>query len=320
MKGEASRLNGSTATRPAEAGTSDAKAVEAAAVRLLAAARAFRRGAAPQARSARAIRRTPSSRSFEKLAGKRLVSDERFAANFVHHHAQARPGSGPHPGRAAAAGRRRRAKSKQALRSAEVDWVQLARRSPPAQVRRGRCPAAWVSVQSRRASFNIAASMPSSSGPPFATNRARGTTRRTSPQTSDSRLNDDRQASVQRRTARAVPRVFPRARAPDRAVELARARQRPDAAVHERRHGAVQGRVPGQGQAQLQPRGQLAALRARRRQAQRPRERRLHRAAPHVLRDARQLQLRRLLQEAMRSASPGTSSPARTGSASTRSA
>ena len=40
----------------------------------------------------------------------------------------------------------------------------------------------------------------------------------------------------------------------------------------------------------------VAALRARRRQAQRPRERRLHRAPPHVLRDAGQLQLRRLLQ------------------------
>ena len=38
------------------------------------------------------------------------------------------------------------------------------------------------------------------------------------------------------------------------------------------------------------------ALRARRRQAQRPRERRLHRAAPHVLRDARQFLLRRLFQ------------------------
>ena len=37
--------------------------------------------------------------------------------------------------------------------------------------------------------------------------------------------------------------------------------------------------------------------RARRRQAQRPRERRLHRAPPHVLRDAGQLLLRRLLQE-----------------------
>ena len=46
----------------------------------------------------------------------------------------------------------------------------------------------------------------------------------------------------------------------------------------------------------LQPRHHLAALRARRRQAQRPGERRLHRAPSHVLRDAGQLQLRRLLQ------------------------
>ena len=74
-------------------------------------------------------------------------------------------------------------------------------------------------------------------------------------------------------------------------------RQRPDAAVRQLGHGAVQGRLPRPGQAPVQPRHHLAALRARRRQAQRPRERRLHRAPPHVLRDARQLLLRRLLQE-----------------------
>ena len=42
----------------------------------------------------------------------------------------------------------------------------------------------------------------------------------------------------------------------------------------------------------------LAEMRARRRQAQRPRQCRLHRAPPHLLRDARQLLLRRLLQGA----------------------
>ena len=86
------------------------------------------------------------------------------------------------------------------------------------------------------------------------------------------------------------------ARPRDRAVVLARARERPDAALHQLRDGAVQGRVPRQGIARLQARHHRAALRARRRQAQRPRERGLHRAPPHVLRDARQLQLRRLLQ------------------------
>jgi alanyl-tRNA synthetase len=40
----------------------------------------------------------------------------------------------------------------------------------------------------------------------------------------------------------------------------------------------------------------LAEMRARRRQAQRPRQCRLHRAPPHLLRDARQLLVRRLLQ------------------------
>ncbi len=44
------------------------------------------------------------------------------------------------------------------------------------------------------------------------------------------------------------------------------------------------------------PRRELAEVRSRRWQAQRPRRRRAHQAPPRVLRDARQLQLRRLLQ------------------------
>ena len=90
---------------------------------------------------------------------------------------------------------------------------------------------------------------------------------------------------------------FFRAQQPHRrALELPGAGQRPDAAVHQCRHGAVQGRVPGQGPARLPARGHQPALRACRRQAQRPGERRLHRPAPHLLRDAGQLLLRRLLQ------------------------
>ena len=45
-------------------------------------------------------------------------------------------------------------------------------------------------------------------------------------------------------------------------------------------------------------RGHLAEMRARRRQAQRPRQCRLHRAPPHLLRDARQFLVRRLFQGA----------------------
>ena len=48
----------------------------------------------------------------------------------------------------------------------------------------------------------------------------------------------------------------------------------------------------------LRARRDVAEVRARRRQAQRPRERRLHRAPPHLLRDAGQLLVRRLLQGA----------------------
>ena len=50
----------------------------------------------------------------------------------------------------------------------------------------------------------------------------------------------------------------------------------------------------------------VQALPARRRQAQRPGERGLHRAPPHLLRDAGQLELRRLLQARRRSSGPGS--------------
>ena len=73
--------------------------------------------------------------------------------------------------------------------------------------------------------------------------------------------------------------------------------QRSHAAVHQRRHEPVQGRVPGHREARLHARYHLAEMRARRRQAQRSGERRLHQSPPHVLRDAGQFQLRRLLQE-----------------------
>jgi len=62
----------------------------------------------------------------QKLAGKRLVSDERFTANFVHHHAK----RGQGPLRIRAALRQQGIADSQveeALQSADVDWVQLAR-------------------------------------------------------------------------------------------------------------------------------------------------------------------------------------------------
>ena len=62
----------------------------------------------------------------QKLAGKRLVSDERFTSSFVHHHAK----RGQGPVRIRAALRQQGipdSQIEQALQSAEVDWVQLAR-------------------------------------------------------------------------------------------------------------------------------------------------------------------------------------------------
>ena len=55
-------------------------------------------------------------------------------------------------------------------------------------------------------------------------------------------------------------------------------------------------RLPGRGAPRLRPGGHRPEVRAGRRQAQRPGERRPHRPAPHLLRDAGQLLLRRLLQ------------------------
>ena len=94
-----------------------------------------------------------------------------------------------------------------------------------------------------------------------------------------------------------LSRILPRAWPHRGRVLQPRPGQRPDAAVHQCRHGAVQGLLPRPRQARLRARRLQPALRARRRQTQRPRERRLHRPAPHLLRDAGQLLLRRLLQE-----------------------
>ena len=111
------------------------------------------------------------------------------------------------------------------------------------------------------------------------------------------RTEDCRQTDAQRqRDPQDLPRVFRGARPRNRALEPARAAQRSDAAVHQRRHGAVQERVHRHRAAAVPARDHVAEVRARRRQAQRPRQRRLHRPAPHLLRDARQLLVRRLLQ------------------------
>ena len=102
-----------------------------------------------------------------------------------------------------------------------------------------------------------------------------------------------------------LPRLLRQGGAPGRAVLAAGAAQRPDADVHELRHGAVQERLHRARAPRLRARRHQPEMRARRRQAQRPRQRRLHRPPPHLLRDARQLLVRRLLQ--------GTGDPLRLG-------
>jgi len=111
--------------RPSNSSTADAKAVEAAAVRLL----------ARREHSIDELRRKLLGKGYppdtiepviQKLAGKRLVSDERFTSSFVHHHAK----RGQGPVRIRAELRQQGIADSQvdeALRSAEIDWVQLAR-------------------------------------------------------------------------------------------------------------------------------------------------------------------------------------------------
>ena len=111
--------------RPSNSSSADAKTVEAAAVRLL----------ARREHSIEELRRKLLSKGYppdtiepvvQKLAGKRLVSDERFTSSFVHHHAK----RGQGPLRIRAALRQQGIADSQvdeALQSADVDWVQLAR-------------------------------------------------------------------------------------------------------------------------------------------------------------------------------------------------
>ena len=121
------------------------------------------------------------------------------------------------------------------------------------------------------------------------------------------RRSDELPMTERERDPPRLPRLLREERPRGRAVVAAGAAQRPDPAVHQRRHGAVQERLHRRGDARPTPRAAIVAeVRARRRQAQRPRQRRLHRAPPHLLRDAGQLLLRRLLQGATRSSSPGS--------------
>jgi regulatory protein len=111
--------------RPSNSASADEKTVEAAAVRLL----------AGREHSLEELRRRLTGKGYppdkiepvlQKLAGKRLVSDERFTASFVHHHAK----RGQGPVRIRAALRQQGiadSEVDEALSRAEVDWMRLAR-------------------------------------------------------------------------------------------------------------------------------------------------------------------------------------------------
>jgi regulatory protein len=137
-----------TDSSPKAAG-GDAKAVEAAAVRLL----------AVREHSTEELRRKLVAKGYppeaiepviQKLASKRLVSDDRFTASFVHHHAKR--GQGPVRIRAALLQQGiPDSQAVEALRCAEVDWVQLAR-----EVRRrkfGAAPPRSLGERAKQARF-----------------------------------------------------------------------------------------------------------------------------------------------------------------------
>ena len=104
------------------------------------------------------------------------------------------------------------------------------------------------------------------------------------------------QGAARRRDPAAVRRLLRRARPHGRAQRFPRPGRRPDAALRELGDGAVQGRADRGREALVHARRRLPALPARRRQAQRLRGGRAHAPPPHLLRDARELELRRLLQ------------------------
>jgi regulatory protein len=140
------RPSDSLRKRAAEA---DAKTVEAAAVRLL----ARREHSTEELRRKLLTKGYPSEAVepvIQKLAGKRLVSDERFTSTFVHHHAT----RGQGPVRIRAELRQQGIADSQveeALRGAEVDWVQLAR-----EVRRrkfGAAPPRSLGERAKQARF-----------------------------------------------------------------------------------------------------------------------------------------------------------------------
>ena len=93
-----------------------------------------------------------------------------------------------------------------------------------------------------------------------------------------------------------LPRFLRRQGAPRGAFFVVGPGRRSHAPVHQRRHGAVQAHLPGPGAAGLPHGHHLPEVRPGRRQAQRSRAGGPHQAAPHLLRDAGQLLLRRLLQ------------------------
>ena len=192
------------------------------------------RGAARPGSPERALRPPRRRQAVARLAGEGIVNDARYAENYVTYnagrgHGPIRIGCGPARPRPGAGADRGGARQRARLARARTPGA----RAPVSASSR---PASWreTARQGRFLQYRG-----------FSSDHIRAATGRRSRHG----LKELGQTHLHERggSARVRSWSFSRAEPHDRAVELAGAAQRSDAAVHQRRHGAVQGRVPRQG-------------------------------------------------------------------------
>ena len=198
----------------------------------------------------------------ERLCAEKLLDDRRYVENFVAYHAAR--GQGPD------AGARGFAQARSGGRAGRIEPCGLSRLDPAAS--QGATKEVWRfvyrattlidSAQARFLGYRGFTGAQIRTALGFDTDLDVDTNRR--PMKRDRQIEDDDELG----DPGELSGVLSQERTCGRAVELARAGKRSDAALHQCGHGAVQGCVSRQGDTRLFARGERAALRARRRQAQ----------------------------------------------------